>query len=88
LSSIAAHNVSPEIAHRLSRVRGYAAVLDHWLNTGLPVEGRRGSSEFDVSFYLQSYPDLKAAFGKNYVAALDHWIIQGVREGRKGAPSA
>jgi hypothetical protein len=49
-------------------------------------EGRRGSSEFDVKFYLAAYPDLQAAFGTNYGAAFDHWVNQGLpNEGRRGS---
>ncbi|HUQ33026.1 MAG TPA: hypothetical protein VM095_12975 [Pyrinomonadaceae bacterium] len=84
LSSIAAHNVSPEIAHRLSRVRGYAAALDHWLTVGIS-EGRRGSREFDLSFYMQYYTDMPAAFGTNHAAVLDHWLTFGISEGRRGS---
>ena len=63
-----------------------AAAIDHWINKGLPDEGRRGSLEFDVRYYLGHYPDLKAAFGTNYVAAVDHWINQGLpNEGRRGS---
>ncbi len=62
------------------------AALNHWINTGLPSEGRRGSREFDVQFYLNAYPDLKAAFGADYRAALNHWINTGLpSEGRRGS---
>jgi peptidoglycan hydrolase-like protein with peptidoglycan-binding domain len=44
------------------------------------------SPEFDVQFYLATYPDLQAAFGTNYRAALDHWVTQGLpNEGRRGS---
>ena len=63
-----------------------AAAVDHWLNQGLPNEGRRGSREFDVQFYLNRYADLSAAFGTNYAAAVDHWLNQGLpNEGRRGS---
>jgi microsomal dipeptidase-like Zn-dependent dipeptidase/uncharacterized protein YaeQ len=62
------------------------AALGHWLNQGLPKEGRRGSRTFDVQFYLGHYADLQAAFGRNYTAALDHWINTGLpKEGRRGS---
>jgi hypothetical protein len=55
---------------------------------GLPNEGRRGSRELDVQFYLRRYGDLQAAFGTNYTAAIDHWLVQGLpNEGRCGAKS-
>jgi phage terminase Nu1 subunit (DNA packaging protein) len=44
------------------------------------------SREFDVQFYLNHYPDLKAAFGADYVAATNHWVTQGLPvEGRRGS---
>ena len=64
----------------------YAAATEHWINQGLPVEGRRGSREFDVQFYLSQYADLSAAFGTNYVDATNHWINQGLPvEGRRSS---
>jgi predicted esterase len=42
--------------------------------------------EFDVQFYLATYPDLQNAFGTDYQAALDHWLIHGLpKEGRRGS---
>ena len=62
------------------------AARNHWLNQGLPNEGRRGSREFDVQFYLDHHGDLKNAFGTNYTAAFDHWLNQGLpNEGRRGS---
>jgi hypothetical protein len=64
----------------------YTKAREHWTNTGLPVEGRRGSREFDVQFYLNNYPDLQTAFGTNYALARDHWISRGLPvEGRRGS---
>ena len=64
----------------------YSAALDHWVNMGLPQEGRRGSTEFDVQFYLNHNADLKTAFGTDYSAALDHWVNMGLpQEGRRGS---
>lgn len=66
---------------------GYNAAIGHWLNRGLPVEGRRGSPEFDPQWYLQHYPDLTAAFGaQGYAAAASHWQSPGLpAEGRAGS---
>src|SRR6266481_6142658 len=62
------------------------AARNHWINQGLPNEGRRGSREFDVRFYLGHYGDLKNTFGTNYSAAIDHWLNQGLPiEGRRGS---
>jgi hypothetical protein len=41
---------------------------------------------FDARFYLDRYPDLKAAYGTNYQAATQHWLTQGLPvEGRAGS---
>ena len=64
----------------------FVAATDHWIREGLPKEGRRGSREFDVQFYLNNNSDLKAAFGANYSAALALWINHGISEGRKAVP--
>jgi uncharacterized protein YaeQ len=51
-----------------------------------PFPLKSSSSSFDVQFYLNHYPDLKAAFGNNYAAAIDHWSNQGLPiEGRRGS---
>jgi hypothetical protein len=59
----------------------------HFVQQGLPVEGRRGSLEFAVKYYLANNPDLAAAFGAtSYQQALDHFLSQGLlNEGRKGS---
>jgi hypothetical protein len=66
---------------------GYQAAANHFINTGLPVEGRQGSDEFDVKYYLANNPDLVAAFGSTgYVAAAQHFLSQGlIHEGRQGS---
>ncbi|HEX4965759.1 MAG TPA: hypothetical protein VF173_33425 [Thermoanaerobaculia bacterium] len=66
---------------------GYVAAMQHFMNQGLPNEGRRGSLEFDVKYYLAHNPDLVAAFGSaGYLAAADHFINQGLpNEGRAGS---
>jgi hypothetical protein len=66
---------------------GYQAAANHFINTGLPVEGRQGSDEFDVKYYLANNPDLLAAFGSTgYVAAAQHFLSQGlIHEGRQGS---
>src|SRR5258708_14189141 len=59
----------------------------HWINWGLPGEGRRASLIFDAKYYLQIYPDLQAAFGPTgYQAAARHFITTGLpAEGRRGS---
>src|SRR6267142_4602572 len=65
----------------------YVGAAQHFLQTGLPFEGRRGSLEFDVKYYLAHNSDLAAAFGATgYQQAADHFLNQGLRaEGRKGS---
>ncbi|MBF0230945.1 MAG: peptidase M10, partial [Desulfamplus sp.] len=41
---------------------------------------------FDAKFYLEENPDLKSAFGTNYVAAFTHWITEGLSDGRVASP--
>ena len=42
------------------------------------------SEVFDAEYYLNSYSDLKNAFGNNSAAALSHFVNNGMREGRVG----
>ena len=59
-----------------------ARARQHWVTQGLPVEGRRGSREFDVRSYQATYPDA----GSSYAAALQHWLTAGITAGRRGSP--
>ncbi len=71
---------STAVAESEPLVAGDAGVKFDWMYAG------SGSREFDVQFYLATYPDLQAAFGTNYRAALDHWVNQGLpNEGRRGS---
>lgn len=45
------------------------------------------SPVFDADYYLDRYPDLKAAFGDNDEAALQHFVYFGMKEGRQGNAS-
>jgi len=40
---------------------------------------------FDAAYYLERYPDLRAAFGKNHNAASNHWKRYGLKEGRQSS---
>lgn len=63
-----------------------SALKKHWIENGIK-ECRASSPVFDVSYYLKSYPDLQAAFGKtNCSKAVYHWNDNGIREGRQGHP--
>jgi hypothetical protein len=58
----------------------------HWVNRGLPIEGRRGSVDFDVKFYLAHNPDVATGVGGNYRVAYEHWVNRGLPiEGRRGS---
>ena len=63
------------------------AATNHWVNWGLPQEGRRANPIFDPKYYLQNNPDLLAAFGPNgYAAAANHFLSTGLPlEGRRGS---
>lgn len=39
---------------------------------------------FDAAFYLNTYADLRNAFGNNLTAAQNHWLTYGIGEGRQG----
>lgn len=43
------------------------------------------SAVFDVAYYANRYPDLKAAFGNNESVLLQHFIQYGMDEGRQGS---
>jgi len=45
----------------------------------------RAKAEFDPCFYLNTYPDLKSAFGSNWGKAAHHWLYTGVNEGRQSS---
>src|SRR5262249_2660230 len=60
-------------------------LLDHWVKFGI-LEGRRGSLFFWSRFYLESFPDLQAAFGADIPAAFEHWKTYGNMEARRTSP--
>jgi len=63
----------------------WSAGTSHWNNYGV-AEGRRGSAEFNGSYYLGAYTDLSAAYGAtNYAAARNHWLSDGIKEGRRAS---
>ncbi|MBE6015181.1 MAG: N-acetylmuramoyl-L-alanine amidase [Lachnospiraceae bacterium] len=41
-------------------------------------------SIFNASYYANKYPDLRKAFGYDYMALLSHFIDYGMKEGRQG----
>lgn len=53
------------------------------VSTGALYGGVDYAKVFDASFYLNKYPDLKAAFNDNIHAAFDHFIHNGINEGRQ-----
>ena len=75
------------------------AVLKHWVDHGSK-EGRNPkalecgktggakgavNAVFDPCFYVNKYPDLKAAFGTSRRQALAHWFFHGKNEGRQSS---
>lgn len=53
-------------------------------STGLTVfNGIDYSAVYDYNYYINSYSDLKAAFGNDQNAALAHFVIYGMAEGRQ-----
>ena len=57
------------------------ALLEHFVNYGMN-EGRQAKKTFDVYSYYNEYPDLRAAFGKNWKSYYLHYIQHGSKEGR------
>ena len=51
-----------------------------------PVNAVVKNVAFDSEYYVNSYPDLKAAFGNDAEAAYNHFINIGVKEGRVASP--
>lgn len=43
------------------------------------------SRVFNALYYLDHYPDLKAAFGKDIAQARNHWHAYGINEGRRAS---
>ena len=42
------------------------------------------SAVYDYAFYVEKYPDVKNAFGKESEAVLCHFVLSGMKEGRQG----
>jgi hypothetical protein len=64
----------------------FMGATNHWLNIGLPSEGRRGSREFDPGYYRAIWGDLNNAFGddwRSYAAHYEWWGAQ--VEGRRAS---
>lgn len=71
----------------------YLAAADHFLNQGLPCEGRQGSADFNVQDYIGMYPDVSAGIPKvlsctsgptDFKGATVHWLKRGKAWGRHG----
>jgi hypothetical protein len=79
-----AHN--PDLSAKMgspSSIAAQKSAKDHWASTGRK-EGRQASPTFFVKDYLDMYPDLQKAFGRNYEQAIQHYIDHGIAEGRRG----
>ncbi len=46
-------------------------------------DGVNYADVYDFDYYIEHYPDLKAAFGNNRLAALEHFVVYGMSEGRQ-----
>ena len=58
----------------------------HWRDSGFR-EGRRGSLEFQASYYYHRYPDVQSLCSNgNLQCALQHWLDKGIEMGRQGSP--
>ena len=94
--AIATLLVTPDSGYSIASVRGCAGSLSgHVYTTGSLQSncavtatfssGHDRSIDFDAEFYLNEYPDLRAAFGDDYQAARDHWVGSGIQECRRGS---
>eukprot|EP01116_Phalansterium_solitarium_P015539 TRINITY_DN3438_c0_g1_i3.p1 TRINITY_DN3438_c0_g1~~TRINITY_DN3438_c0_g1_i3.p1 ORF type:complete len:196 (-),score=12.72 TRINITY_DN3438_c0_g1_i3:247-810(-) len=66
-----------------SGITSEAAAKAHWQVYGIP-EGWQAAGNFHSRQYLDRYPDLKQAFGTNYLLAINHYLTHGLTEGRLG----
>ena len=53
----------------------------------LPHNGLDYGPIFDADYYLNRYPDLRAAFGTDAQAAFNHFLTFGMKEGRIASPN-
>ena len=65
--------------------RNFFNYFTDWFGTtyGYVYNGVSYTDVFDATYYLNSYPDLKAAFGDNTLSAFNHFITYGMSEGRQ-----
>ena len=59
-------------------------LFEHFLKVGIP-EGRMGSAEFDVIFYMKDNKELYEEYGEDYASYYVHYETEGREEGRAGA---
>lgn len=46
-------------------------------------DGVNYADVYDFDYYIEHYPDLKAAFGNDRIRALEHFVVCGMSEGRQ-----
>ncbi len=77
----------------------FTAAMNHWLTNGKnegrnpkpfacsATGGAKGmeNAAFDPCFYINKYPDMKAAFHNNLTGATNHWLTFGIHEGRQSS---
>jgi hypothetical protein len=66
--------------------RNFYQFFSEWFGTtrGFIVNGVDYSSAFNFSYYTNTYPDVKAAYGNDQIAAFNHFLYAGIYEGRQG----
>jgi hypothetical protein len=65
-------------------VTTFTGAADHYIYTGLPLEGHQGSADFSVQTYMALYPDVAVAYPGNFQNATLHWLRRGKGQGRSG----
>ena len=53
------------------------------VNADAIFDGVNYADVYDFDYYIEHYPDLKAAFGNNRIGALEHFVVYGMSEGRQ-----
>lgn len=56
-------------------------------NSQAVLNGVDYSAVYDFNYYINKYPDIKAAYGNNPAGALQHFVQYGMNEGRQGSAS-
>jgi len=71
----------PDVKNALGDAYDDTGALLNFINSGMD-NGRVASTKFNVNYYRDRYPDLRAAFGSNLKAYYMHYLTKGKSEGR------